>query len=82
MEKRAENRDLSTEIAEAMELDLGSLDMIRKAKVYKKRLRLQRDKMRRAVRRGILSQATADRWIKLCRTSVEADNLALCEGLN
>lgn len=82
MEKRAENRDLSTEIAEAMEIDLGSLDMIRKAKVYKKRLRLQRDKMRRAVRRGILSQATADRWIKLCRTSVEADNLALCEGLN
>lgn len=82
MEKRAENRNLSTEIAEAMEIDLGSLDMIRKAKVYKKRLRLQRDKMRRAVRRGILSQATADRWIKLCRTSVEADNLALCEGLN
>ncbi len=82
MEKKAENRNLSTEIAEAMELDLGSLDMIRKAKVYKKRLRLQRDKMRRAVRRGILSQATADRWIKLCRTSVEADNLAYCYGLD
>ena len=82
MMTKAENRNMTTEIAEAMELDLGSLDMLRKAKVYNKRLRLQRDKMRRAMRRGILSQATADRWTKLCRTSDAADNLALCEGLD
>lgn len=79
---KAENRNMTTEIAEAMELDLGSLDMVRKARVYKKRLRLQQDKLRRAVRRGVLSEAVAKRWMKLCQTSVEADNLALCEGLD
>jgi len=79
MENKVEVRNLTTEVAEAMEIDLGSWNMLRKAEGYKKRLLLQRDKMRRAVRKGILTPAAADRWLKLCKTSVEDDSLAYCE---